>query len=40
MKDWSHIWLAFAIYALVIAILFGIMFKHKHNPEEIGEVSH
>lgn len=40
MKDWSHIWLAFAIYALVIAILFGIMFKHKHNPEEIGEVKH
>ena len=40
MKDWPHIWLAFAAYALVIAILFGIMFKHKHNPEEIGEVSH
>ena len=40
MKDWSHIWLAFAIYALVIAILFGIMFKHKHNPEEIAEVKH
>jgi NHS family xanthosine MFS transporter len=40
MKDWPHIWLAFAAYALVIAILFGIMFKHKHNPEEIAEVKH
>lgn len=40
MKDWSHIWLAFAAYALVIAVLFALMFKHKHNPEAIGNVSH
>ena len=40
MKDWPHIWLAFAAYALVIAVLFALMFKHKHNPEAIGNVSH
>lgn len=40
MKDWPHIWLAFAAYALVIAVLFALMFKHKHNPEAIGKVSH
>ena len=40
MKDWSHIWLAFSAYALVIAILFALMFKHKHNPKAIGEVGH
>lgn len=40
MKDWPHIWLAFAAYALVIAVLFALMFKHKHNPEAIGNASH
>jgi MFS transporter, NHS family, xanthosine permease len=40
MKDWSGIWLAFAIYALIIAILFALLFKHKHDPEEIKEMSH
>ena len=40
MKDWPHIWLAFAAYALVIAVLFALMFKHKHNPEAIENVSH
>ena len=40
MKHWPHIWLAFAAYALVIAVLFALMFKHKHNPEAIGNASH
>lgn len=39
-KDWQDIWLTFAGYALVIAILFGFMFKHKHNPEEVEGASH
>ena len=39
-KMWHEIWLAFAIYALIIAVLFALMFKHKHNPEELGNVSH
>ena len=30
-KDWHGIWLAFAIYALIIGILFAIMFRHKHK---------
>ncbi|MFV0605516.1 MAG: nucleoside permease [Niabella sp.] len=29
VKDWPGIWLVFAIYALVVAILFTILFKHK-----------
>lgn len=29
-RDWHGTWLTFAIYALVIAVLFTIMFKHKH----------
>jgi NHS family xanthosine MFS transporter len=39
-KDWHNIWLTFAIYALVIAVLFFVLFRHKHNPREIGEVQH
>jgi MFS transporter, NHS family, xanthosine permease len=40
VKDWHNIWLTFAGYALVIAILFAVFFKHKHNANEIGEVGH
>jgi NHS family xanthosine MFS transporter len=40
MRDWHTIWLAFSGYALVIAVLFAIFFKHKHNPEEVANVSH
>jgi NHS family xanthosine MFS transporter len=39
-KDWHNIWLAFAAYALVVAILFAILFRHKHNPEELGAIKH
>ena len=40
VRDWHHIWLAFSGYALVIAILFAVMFKHKHNPHDVENVSH
>lgn len=40
VRDWHNIWLAFAGYALVIAIAFAVLFKHKHNPEEVAHVSH
>ncbi|WP_293300005.1 hypothetical protein [Pedobacter sp. UBA4863] len=43
MKDWQHIWLSFTIYALVVTVLFAIMFKHKHTraeEEAINKISH
>lgn len=40
VRDWHNIWLTFSGYALVIAILFAIFFKHKHNPDEVANVSH
>jgi NHS family xanthosine MFS transporter len=40
MKDWHNIWLSFAAYALVIAIAFAILFKHKHDPKEFENMSH
>lgn len=30
--NWHGIWLTFAMYSLVVAILFAIVFKHKHDP--------
>lgn len=40
MKDWQSIWLAFAFYALLIAVAFGILFKHKHDPKVIENYKH
>ena len=34
-KDWHGIWLAFAAYSLVIAVLFAILFRHKHQREPV-----
>ncbi|UIR56513.1 nucleoside permease [Sphingobacterium sp. SRCM116780] len=31
LKDWHHIWLVFSVYTLIVAILFAILFKHKHD---------
>lgn len=38
-KNWQYIWQIFAIYALVIAVAFWIMFKHKHNPKELKSLT-
>lgn len=39
-KNWHDIWLSFAVYSLIIAISFAILFKHKHNPEDLKNVAH
>ncbi|MGH8084107.1 MAG: nucleoside permease [Lysobacter sp.] len=31
-KDWHGIWVTFALYSLVVAVLFVLLFKHKHAP--------
>jgi NHS family xanthosine MFS transporter len=38
--DWSGAWNVFAAYSLIVAVLFAILFKHKHNPSEMTEISH
>lgn len=40
IRDWHNIWLSFSFYALVIAVLFAVFFKHKHNSNEVANVSH
>jgi len=34
-KDWHNIWLTFAVYALIVALLFAVLFKHKHNVAKV-----
>jgi len=38
--EWQGLWLTFAGYSLVVAILFAIFFKHEHVPEEVANVGH
>ena len=40
IRDWHSIWLSFAGYSMVIAILFALMFKHKHDPKAVENVNH
>lgn len=39
-KNWQNIWFSFAGYALVIAITFLLLFKYKHNRNDVVEVKH
>jgi len=32
--DWKTVWLIFAAYACLVGILFAILFKYKHQPEQ------
>ena len=40
IEGWSTTWLIFAGYALVVALAFWLLFKYKHQPDQIGEVKH
>ena len=39
-SNWQSIWFIFAAYALVVGVAFALLFKYKHNPEELKEFSH
>ncbi len=38
--NWHGAWLSFAGYALIIAIAFALLFKHKHDRNVLLEVKH
>jgi MFS transporter, NHS family, xanthosine permease len=38
--NWKGIWLAFAGYSLVVAVLFAVLFKHKHDPKLVENFNH
>lgn len=35
IKEWQSIWFSFAGYALVIGLIFMVVFKYKHSPQSI-----
>lgn len=37
VKDWTSIWFSFAGYALLLGIIFPLVFKYKHK--EVGEIA-
>jgi len=40
VKDWQSIWFSFAAYALVLGILFPLVFRYKHDPSQLEAVRH
>lgn len=38
--QWQGIWFTFAAYSLIVAVLFAVSFRHKHNPEELNTINH
>ncbi|MCF6182145.1 nucleoside permease [Lutibacter sp.] len=40
VTDWTNTWFIFAAYALILAIIFTIVFKYKHNSDAIKNVNH
>lgn len=40
VKNWQMIWFSFAGYALVLGIVFPLVFKYKHDPRAIVAVHH
>ncbi len=40
IRDWQNIWFSFAGYALVLGIVFPLVFKYKHDPTELENIRH
>jgi NHS family xanthosine MFS transporter len=38
VKDWRSIWLTFAAYALILGIVFPLVFRYRHDPEQTAHV--
>lgn len=38
--DWQGAWMVFAIYSLIVAVLFLLLFRHKHDPESVKQINH
>ena len=40
LAGWPNSWYIFAGYSLVVAIVFGLVFKYEHNPNQINAITH
>jgi MFS transporter, NHS family, xanthosine permease len=36
--EWHGIWMTFATYSLIVAVLFMVLFQHKHRPEALKDL--
>ena len=34
MEGWSTCWTIFAVYALVVALCFAVLFRYNHQPKQ------
>ena len=39
-SGWGGVWVSFAAYALIVGILFTILFRYKHDPSEMVKIKH
>lgn len=39
ISDWKGIWLTFAIYSLVVAVAFALLFRHKHDKNIVASTA-
>ncbi len=39
-KNWQSIWFTFAAYALILGILFPLIFRYRHDPKAMATVHH
>ncbi|HRI21068.1 MAG TPA: nucleoside permease [Panacibacter sp.] len=39
-RNWQSIWFTFAAYALVLGIIFPLVFRYKHNPKPTPAINH
>lgn len=40
LDGWKSSWTIFAIYSLIVTILFAILFKYKHTREDLVDIKH
>jgi len=40
VRDWQSIWFVFAAYALLLGIIFPLVFKYKHDPARLEAIRH
>ena len=40
VKDWRSIWFTFAGYALILGIIFPLVFRYRHVPAEMDKIHH
>ncbi|HEU4497176.1 MAG TPA: nucleoside permease [Flavobacterium sp.] len=38
--QWTEVWFSFAAYAFAILVLFALLFKYRHKPEDFSGITH